>query len=290
MGYKTKKKRSQNKTKKQFNKLNCSPKREHTFSCYDTEVLYKIKNIWNQTYSDKIILTNDPKKIWEQVKNYLIDDCENEKCWLDQDFLKDKVNKNLKVNAFAPLSPKKWKINPTEWLSSTDIINVMRQYEKKYKYYEFLGPSPIDFDLVKKDGQCVWESLCKFDLKNYIDRGKNKIGIIFNTDPHYLGGSHWICVFIDIEKQYVYYFDSTGDSVPEEVDIFIKNVIKQGKALGINLKYFKNKTAHQKGDTECGMYVLVTIILLLKNKREPKDFNKRIKDADMVKIRKIIFN
>ena len=32
-------------------------------------------------------------------------------------------------------------------------------------------------------------------------RGKTKIGIIFNTDPHDKPGQHWISMFINIKKK-----------------------------------------------------------------------------------------
>ena len=34
-----------------------------------------------------------------------------------------------------------------------------------YKNFEFMGPSPIDFDTHKLYGECVWEELCKISLK-----------------------------------------------------------------------------------------------------------------------------
>ena len=59
----------------------------------------------------------------------------------------------------------------------------MRQYEEKYPDFEFLGPSPIDFDTHKMHGECVWDELYKFSLKKTKDDGIKKVGIIFNLDP-----------------------------------------------------------------------------------------------------------
>ena len=55
--------------------------------------------------------------------------------------------------------------NPYAWLNSDDIIKVMNQYEKKYKNFKFIGPSPIDFQDKKFYGNCVWEELCNFSIK-----------------------------------------------------------------------------------------------------------------------------
>lgn len=276
-----------NKTRK-FKKLNCSPKSEFKFSCLNSETLLKMRNIWNKNYNIKIN-SNDPKVIWKFLKKNL-KNCNTEKCWINTLFKNKNKSFKLKKNLFAPSAPISWKKNITEWLSSKDITNVMYQYEKKYPKFKFLGPTPIDFDLKKSFNQCVWNDLCKFNLKNFLKEGKTKIGIIFNTDPHYKGGTHWVCLFIDLELKYIYFFDSTGDEPQNEIKKLIKKIQQQGKKLDINLNYSQNKTQHQKGDTECGIYVLVTIILLLKQKRIPKDFNIRIPDKKMIEIRNILFN
>lgn len=272
---------------KNFKKLNCSPKSEFKFTCYNTNTILQLKKAWNDKNNTNKINSNKPKKIWQTLKNNYKDVCNDELCWLEKLQLKNKINTK---KLFAPSAPKSWDSNPTEWLSSIDILNVLKQFEKKYPTFKFLGPSPIDFDKKKSFNQCVWNTLCKFNLKNYINKGYNKIGIIFNTDPHYLGGSHWICVFIDIEKNFIYYFDSTADTIPHEIKKFIEKVKLQGNSLNIKLKFLENKTQHQLGDTECGIYVLVVLILLLKNKWEPKDFKKRIPDKKMIEVRDVLFN
>ena len=68
----------------------------------------------------------------------------------------------------------------------------MKQYEKTYEDFEFLGPSPIDYDTHKAYGECVWEELCEFSLRDNLKEGKTKVGIIFNTDPHTEDGEHWV--------------------------------------------------------------------------------------------------
>ena len=124
-------------------------------------------------------------------------------------------------------------------------------------------------------GQCVWNDLCNFSVKNYLNKGITKIGIILNTDPHYLGGSHWICLFINLDKKFIYYFDSNADKTPQQVRVFIDKVKKQANKVDIKLEEFINQTEHQKSDTECGMYVLYIITELLKNNNYP-NFKERI--------------
>jgi hypothetical protein len=141
----------------------------------------------------------------------------------------------------------------------------MKQFEKKYKCFEFIGPSPIDFDSHMLYNECVWEELCHFDLKTLLSKGKNKIGVIFNTDPHYKDGSHWISLFIHVKKGYIFYFDSNGNPVPKEIKVLVDRVIAQAKTMDISLVFDQNyPMEHQYSNTECGMYSLYFIIQLLR--------------------------
>ena len=279
-----------NKSKKNFKSINCSPGSTQTFTCYSSRALNKIKNLWNKRHPDARINSNNSREIWEGLKNKLSNACSTEKCWLNQSFIENNLDSELKNYTFAPTAPKIWKKNPNEWLSSTDINDVMKQYEHVYPSFIFIGPSPIDFNHKKMYGQCVWNELCNFDLKSYIKQGKNKFGIVFNTDPHYRSGAHWVCMFIDIKKKYIYYFDSNADETPKEILALIDKIKRQANDLDIDLKYYKNTTEHQKSDSECGMYVLFTITQLLQDKMTPESFNNRIPDSEMEHLRKIFFN
>ena len=218
--------------------------------------------------------------------------CKKESCWLRQKFLSDKHASDLMQYNFAPKSPDEWKFNPNEWLTSLDIDHVMKQYERTYDTFIFLGPSPIDFDKHKLYGECVWEELCKFDLKDYIKSGKTKIGIVFNTDPHYLEGSHWISLFIDVKNGKIFFFDSNGDKIPKEIMRLVNRIKRQGKALNIQFSFDQNHPKeHQKKNSECGMYSLYFIIQMLKGEKDAKFFKKQtIKDTDMETLRDVYFN
>lgn len=208
-----------------FLKLKCSPKiQENDFTCYSNESLIKLKELWNARHPDVKITTNEPRAIWEELKRHLKSVCNKESCWLKQNFAASGVDKEMLNYTFAPKSPDDWKKNPNEWLNSIDIENVMKQYEKEYPYFDFIGAAPIDFDSPKMYGECVWEELCHFDLNISIRNGRNKIGFVFNTDPHYLSGSHWISMFVNIKEKYVFFFDSTGHAPPKEVKKLIKKL------------------------------------------------------------------
>ena len=290
---KKKKENKKNQSKKEFKSLNCSPSSSYSskkYTCYTSNSLNKLKELWNIRHNDNKINTNDPREIWDHFKTNMEDVCDSEKCWLSQKFAENNLDNELKHYTFAPSSPKKWEKNPNEWLSSIDLTKVMKQYEKKYPNFAFLGPSPIDFDKKLHYGECVWNELCNFNLRNHIIKNKNKIGIIFNTDTHDQDGSHWVCLFIDLNKNNIYYFDSNNSRISKEVREFIKRIQQQAEEFDIKLKYSENKIKHQKTTSECGMYVLYVIIQLLLDKATIEDFNKRISDEEVEKLRKVYFN
>lgn len=277
-------------------KLRCSPNpngKKKEYSCLSDETLFELRDLWNLRHPDNIINSNDPKEIWSKLNAFLKKTCDRESCWLKQKFVSGKLNKELE-ESFAPESPDEWKKNPHEWLSTMDILSVMKQYEKAYKCFEFLGPSPIDYDTKKLYGEAVWPELANFNLRDQIKKGKTKIGIIFNTDPHYKGGSHWISLFINIKKKQIYFFDSTGDKIPPQIMKFVNNVIEQGHSLTprIDFTFDQNyPVEHQYKDSECGVYSLFFIVHMLEDKITGHYLKTHIlKDEYMHKFRKIYFN
>jgi hypothetical protein len=277
-------------------KINCSPKPKNElndFYCYTNKKLIELRDRWNARHPDVKIATNSPKDIHIKLTEYLKNTCNNEACWLRQK--KDFGNLESEfADSFAPESPPEWKSNPNEWLSSVDIMKVMKQYEKAYPCFDFIGPTPIDFDTRKLYGECVWEELCNFNLEKMIKKGKTKIGIIFNTDPHYKPGQHWISMFINIKKKRIFFFDSTGDKPPNEVIVLANRIKEQGLNLKnkINLKIDSNEgIEHQYGNTECGVYSLFFIVHMLEDKLTEHYLKTHIlKDEYIEKFRHIYFN
>ena len=129
--------------------------------------------------------------------------------------------------------------------------------KKHIDVFEFLGPSPIDYDTHKAYGECVWQELCEFNLEQQIKSGKTKIGIVFNLDPHYLNGSHWVSMFINIRKNTIFYFDSAGEKIPNQIMTLVDKIKSQGKQIGKTFTFDQNHPVeHQYGNTECGIYSL----------------------------------
>jgi len=253
----------------------CAPSKvKKEFTCYTKKDLKKMKKKYNRTHRMKI-KAKKPKEIWMDLLNRL--DCRKESC----------IAKQLgePLDRFSPKQPEKWKQNKNEWLSSDEITNVLEQYEKTYPEFLYLGPSPSDFDFLE-NGTCVWEELCRFDVRNI--GKKKKVGIVFNLDEHNGGGTHWVAIFMDIKKKKMYYFDSTGEAIHKNILKFYEKVKGQDPAY----KLIQNHPVeHQFGNTECGMYVLFFIIIMLHtNNFSMFKSSQTFSDKGMERLRSVFFN
>lgn len=276
-------------------KAMCSPKEKNEgnkFSCFTNTNIYKMKDNWNKGNPNNKIKTNNVFDIWKELNKYMSQKCDNELCWLSQFFLKTDY-KEL-INSFAPLAPKEWKKNKNEWLSNIDILKVMKQYEKAYKCFKFFGPAPIDFNNRTSNGKCVENELCRIDINKLIKNKKTKLGIIFNTDPHYKGGEHWISLFINLKTGLIYFFDSVGRRVVKEIFQLVTNIIEQGKLMKppIHFRFDQNyPVEHQYGGSECGIYSIYFITNMLEDKITGDDLkNKILTDKYIENFRNIYFN
>jgi hypothetical protein len=256
----------------------CSPlyKKNKKYTCYNNNHLYQLKNKYNRTHKKKIN-TNNPVDIWKELDSKLTK-CKKESCWA----------KELDVpvdDVFAPKSPSSWKKNKNEWLSSLEITDVLKQYEKIYPQFKYIGPSPSDYDFKEEDGQCVWPELCNFDVNKtkYMD-----IGIVFNIDEHEGEGIHWVSMFIDRRKKMIYYFDSAGDKIIKNIKNFVIQVQTQNPSYTFVENHPKE---HQFKDSECGMYALFFIITMLKTHNYDYFKGKTtFPDEKIEKLRKNYFN
>ena len=300
-GNKSSLKRNNAKHNKTFRTLKCSPKpvseRNHGEStvktCYNQEHLFALKDMWNQRNPNNQITTIKLDELWLELKQKLSNVCDKESCWYKQ-FSQSKYSEQEINELFAPNSPQTWKKDPNEWLSSTDIIKVMRQYEKIYKCFTFLGPSPVDYDFMETQTHCVWDDLCKFQLQKHIDSGKFKIGIIFNIDKHTGPGIHWVSLFINMKRKIIFYFDSAGNEIPTNIKKFVDMVIDQGKQLSNPILFDFDQNypkQHQYSTTECGMYSLFFIVRMLEDKLTTQYLKTHVlTDKYIEKFRKIFYN
>jgi len=162
-----------------------------------------------------------------------------------------------------PKAPGKWATKKDEWLSSDDIDAVEKGFMLLFADYHYVGTVPIDFDLKSETRKCLVSALCSMRLPELAKQGKDRIGIIINTDTHDGPGQHWVSVFCDIRSELDFprftYFDSYAhDPEPEIVELG-QRWKEQWDATKIHAKPMEltyNKTRHQFKDSECGMYCL----------------------------------
>jgi len=282
-----------------FKRKECSPlEQNNKYSCLDDDLILDIAKIFNTKMNANIDLNQSPKDIHKHLCEYIkkLTNEKSESCLLDMHKVVNSLPKNkLKrfKNSFRPEKPEEWHKNFNEWLSTTDIDNVLKQYAVADPHFYYYGATPMDFDL-KNGNKCVVNSLCKFDLNTHLNSGIDKIGIVFNTDDHDEPGEHWVAMYVDckgknLKYPCIYYFDSTGDPATPEVEELIQKIKNQGLENGIKFTDLQNDKVHQKGDSECGMYCLHFMIYML----EGNDFMKYIKnkksDEYIQKFRNVFF-
>jgi hypothetical protein len=258
-------------------------------SCYSIESLQKIIKGWNKYYpNNKILIDNKKDKnkdyLWKLIQTKLSSACHNnEKCWKEQDFVKKMNDTEIKLYTFKPDYPKEWIKNKYAWLSTYDILYVMKQYEKLYNNFMFFGPVPADCPV------SIHCELRKLDLeklkKNKIDR----VGIVYNLDMSHQSGSHWVAVYIDILNNEINYYDSGGNQPTPLIKKFIitlgNKILKKNN--DVNIIY--NDKKHQFGRTECGIYSMNFLLERLHGSSMYDISKMSIPDEKMNHLRKILY-
>ena len=262
-------------------------------SCFTIDALRKIATKWNETHPQmKIDFTTitTGKTLWNAINNVMKYKCNDELCWLKQEFIKDSYLQKELLKNFKPFMPKTWTENPREWLNTIDIRDVMNQYEIKYPDFEFIGPVPMDFDTKVGFGECVVDELCKINLAELMKKGKTKIGVIFNLDKHTQSGSHWVAMNCDINRGEICYWDSYGIKPNPEVVVLMNRLKEQASKLNKKLEIKINKVRHQYKNSECGMYCIYFITSLLDGKTFETVVRNIIDDDTMNNKRNDFFN
>lgn len=294
-----------------YDKTECSPiGMDHGNSCLSKKILIKIANNINKLNRCSAIncdLGHDElyAEVCDRMK--IISECKKESCWVKTDIMnglssKDKIHFN---ESFKPFTPPGWISNPTMWLNTSDIDNVLNRYQKKYPSFKYFGAIPIDFSK-KSRGTCVVSDLCKLNIKKLIKEKYKSIGIVFNTDPHNKGGEHWFSLYVDLiginrPTPTIYYYDSAKNPISNEIKLLIKKIKKQFKKAmkkkqrrldgggGGKIDFLFNDIQHQYGDTECGIYSIHFIVQMLTGMNFQNYIDKKINDKEIQKFRKVFF-
>ena len=263
----------------------CAPtKKYNNGSCFTIEDLKKISIAYNlhldkgRVEGKKINISDNKRDLLKQLTKNLENVCDDQICWLKQDFIKKMKDKDILNNTFRPDGPE----GKFEWLNTLHINDVMSQYEEKYKDFKFFGAVPIDFD------DLPFVGIREIDYDELFNSGIKKLGFVFNLDEHWQSGSHWVALFSDLDKNQIYFFDSYGIRPEKRIRNLVKRISKwcyskdycKNECSELNLtdsfmnKDYKNKiesklnveynhNRHQFKNSECGVYSLNFILRLL---------------------------
>jgi hypothetical protein len=300
--------------------MKCAPSKKYSNgSCFSLDTLIKIAKNYNTKNKDKIDINLPKQELVDTLKNKLSDKCDEQTCWLRLDIVKELDNEDILTNTFRPKGPSK----KYEWLSTTHINDVIKQYQSMHKDFIFLGAVPLDFEDLPVLG------ISDLNFADLEKQGKTKIGMVINLDEHYKNGSHWVALYTDLKKNQIYYFDSLGrrplkrtrkyinkitkymynkkynttlplndvvdkiKSVKNLPETNINKVIKSTQYLnnlfngGFDIKY--NHIQHQFDNSECGVYSINFVVRLVGGESFDSVINDITKDEEMNANRKLYF-
>ena len=281
-------------------------------SCFSLKSLKAIAENYNKKAKDKISITDNKNELVTSLEKKLSDKCNEQTCWLRLDFVKAMNDQDILENTFRPEGPEK----KYEWLSTTDINDVVSQYQAKYKDFLFLGAVPADFEELPVLG------INNLNFNELEKEGKTKIGMVINLDEHDKGGSHWVGLFADLKKGGVYYFDSFAKKPSKRTRKFINKIVKHiykskykndikindviSKLKNKSKESFENTTdktlnnlnkldiryntkQHQFNNSECGVYSINFVVRLVGGESFEEITNNIKKDDEMNKCRQEYF-
>lgn len=264
-------------------------KQPHAHGCLPLEVM--------RSAAQKLEIDNNltGKPLRDAMNAKLNLNTPGERTFLEALPLDPQEKKSLAKQYLRPPMPKSWISDPDMWLDSNNIADVMNQYEEAFtkdgvKEFEFMGPFPIDFSApdpyVKDPKKCLMHEVCDINLPKMTEKGIKYIGTVYNLDPHFKSGSHWVASFIDIPNHECYFFDSYGQVPEPQIANFMKWLTTQDPKM--KLKY--NKRALQKSNTECGMYCIYMIIRMLEGDSFVQITRRKPNDDDMLDYRDWLFS
>ena len=263
--------KSKNKNKKTIGQITpgpnqCHPRVSKGCYCLPTEVLEAA----HKKLGIESAASRNTKTLMKNIAAHLGIQPTDQRSVLMSLPLAEEEKKRLAAYYLRPAMPEAWKEDPDMWLDSNNIRDVMKQYEEARSDFKFLGPYPIDFaspdpyvntpagSIVVSD-KCLIGEMCTLDLKAEAAAGKKHIGIVYNLDPHYKNGSHWIANYINIPKKQCYYFDSYGIRPPKQIYKFMQWLGIQEPAIELGW----NGRRFQHSNSECGMYSMYFIDRML---------------------------
>jgi hypothetical protein len=278
---------------------NCAPNKQYeNGSCLTINDLIDITKEYNNRHNDTKKISKNKKILLNQVntimnKKYKCDD-NDQLCWINTNLVDNLPH--VKENTFRPVGPK----GKYEWLSTSDINDVMNQYEYLHKDFKFYGAIPYDFDILPE------LDIYNINYNDLIKNNKTRFGMVVNLDTHDQSGSHWVALYCDLNKNRIYYFDSFAKKPGKRLKNFVRNTLTHmyNKKYNTNLTTQKflsriidsddfdvrfNKKQHQFKNSECGVYSMNFIIRLLNGETFDEVQDDIMKDDKMNSCRDVYF-
>lgn len=240
---------------------------EDNGTCYNKfELLLLAETIEHKEGKGRLHFARDKsvKSLWKDIAAYMKHKhgCVDELCWVE----KLKMTK-VEKSAFKPKLPKEWQqCDKTtvpnnncmnSWLSNVDLNRVLEQFAQNNPAFLFLGSVPIDFATTHT---AMTKAINRFTVADALADGKTHVGVVFNTQPSYMSGEHWICAFIELcgNHPQINFFDSYGANFANypEVLRFLHRVQAELHYHHPRVEIKKNTVRHQFHNSECGVYCL----------------------------------
>ena len=143
----------------------------------------------------------------------------------------------------------------------------------------------------------VAKYLCKLNVSTTM-KDYDKLGIVFNTDPHDKSGQHWFSVLVDFKGEYdkktpcIFIYDSVGiqSELPPTIVELVNDISVQFSRLNDEpLDLIYNDIEHQMGNTECGVFCLYFLTQMLENNSLQDYLLLKPSDEDMKQYRNYFF-
>jgi hypothetical protein len=223
------------------------------------------------------------------------DEDDSDRCLLENSSLgKDQVAK-LAKEYLRPRAPDDWKKQPDKWLDTHNIENVLKQYAEVRPDFKFMGAIPIDFSAPDPYSQgaagdnqkkCLYDETCKLNVGDLKNKGVKYVGFVFNLDPHFKNGSHWVSMMLDIMRRECNFFDSYGMEPHPLIARLMRSFKLQDPSMTLNY----NARRFQFGESQCGMYCIFFLSTMLNGTRFKKFVKTSVPDYEMQNLRKVVFS
>jgi hypothetical protein len=214
----------------------------------------------------------------------------------------EKLLKRALARNFKPHGPRE----TSELTSNFDLDGTLERWAVEF-------PDFFPFPFAMMDFAAGGAPLARWSLAGILagertgGRPMQAVACILNTDVSTGAGKHWVCVFVDARDGRgksadspvtVEYFNSAGNPPPRAMTRWMESAREKligagdikgrGAVAHVETKVVTS-VAHQRGDTECGLYALFYIRSRLEG-RAPSAFEAdRIPDAEMEKFRGHVF-